>query len=624
MIFSELYVKFKRVLNLTTNTVSIRVSKYQLLSILLLLVHSNTWAENFAKADGFNKLDCSKQASKTDIEIGLGIVISECRELEQFYHRINPSNTTTTLSYSVKNGHVTSIGGSRSSSSDLSSLGGTLSALNLPYIEEIDLAYSGLQGSIPNFNLPKLKRLVLTSNKLTGQIPDFNLPELTELVLDENQLTGELPNFTRMPNLKIINTQHGNQLTGKIPDFSNSPKLETIRLGSLPSREEAISGKYIPSFEGSRIPDFKLPNLKELSITALAWTGNLPNFGLPNLERLSIDTGNSYRNLPSNGNIPNFNQLPNLKVLVISGGFDGSIPNFDKLPLLQWFSLSGGELTGSIPNFDKTPNLQHLLIGGYPDSHITGTIPSFDSLTNLQYLSLSQLDITGNIPTFDKLVNLTELRLDYNQLTGKIPAFDKLRSLQNLYLNNNQLTGSVPDFNLPALKLVDLSWNLLGGALPNFKSLNLSNLSRFTIAYNCGFTPYDTAQTTTLNTKDPHWKDISASCGTSSSTQCATFNASRVPQLSVPCVNVSGTLYQAGLNRANTPSNVYKFNLDTATLKPLSNVVATPQCAVFPLPNTSKRLRLNCLMVDNIKYSADLDLTNAPNVVQFDLVSITK
>jgi len=99
--------------------------------------------------------------------------------------------------------------------------------------------------------------------------------------------------------------------------------------------------------------------------------------------------------------------------------------------------------------------------------------------------------------------------------------------------------------------------------------------------------------------------------------QCATFTP---PAVNIPCVNVGGTVYKAGMNLiSNTPT--MRFEVDMSNLQ-ASNLIPNEQCAVFPAPNTLDHLRINCLDLGD-KYWVDLKLVNA-NPIQFDLVSYAK
>jgi len=270
-------------------------------------------------------------------------------------------------------------------------------------------------------------------------------------------------------------------------------------------------------------------------------------------------------------------------------------------------SIYGNNLVGTIPNL----NLPNLTILNISLNQLSGSIPDFTQLPNLTKLSLVLNQLSGSIPNFN-LPNLTFLSLGANRLSGSIPNFTNLPNLQTLSLSSNQLSESIPNFNFPNLTSLDLSSNQLSGIIPNFTSFNLVNLQYAHFYNNCGLTAYDAAQETVLNAKDSRWKERNPNCGVVS--QCATFTP---PAVNIPCVNVGGTVYKAGMNLiSNTPT--MRFEVGMSNLQP-SNLIPTEQCAVFPAPNTLDHLRINCLDLGD-KYWVDLKLVDNSNPIQFDLV----
>lgn len=306
-------------------------------------------------------------------------------------------------------------------------------------------------------------------------------------------------------------------------------------------------------------------HVRSILLTNNNLVGTLPDLNLPNLESLVIGTPLTLLHQNQLGNIPNFTNLPSLKKLHIhNSNLTGTIPDFENLPNLQELKLYLNQLSGSIPDFNNLPNLQYLLLDS---NQLSGSIPNFTNLPNLQYLSLSSNKLSGSIPNFNALPNLTRLHLAKNQLSGTVP--------------------------------------------------NLSNLSNLEISLyeNCGLTAYDAAQETVLNGKDSRWKERNSNCGVVS--QCATFTP---PAVNIPCVNVGGTVYKAGMNLIATLPTM-RFEVDMSSLQP-SNLIPNEQCAVFPAPNTLDHLRINCLDLGD-KYWVDLKLVNA-NPIQFDLVNYAK
>ncbi len=89
-------------------------------------------------------------------------------------------------------------------------------------------------------------------------------------------------------------------------------------------------------------------------------------------------------------------------------------------------------------------------------------------------IALNANNLSGSLTNL-ALPNLTQLNLSYNQLSGAIPDFSNLPNLTLLYLYKNQLTGGIPDFsNLPNLEMLHLMFNQLTGEIPDFS--NLPNL----------------------------------------------------------------------------------------------------------------------------------------------------
>ena len=100
-----------------------------------------------------------------------------------------------------------------------------------------------------------------------------------------------------------------------------------------------------------------------------------------------------------------------------------------------------------------------------------------------------------------------------------------------------------------------------------------------------------------------------------SESQCAVYNPVAVPQVSIPCVDVSGTMYSAGLNIVPAPG--LRFAVDMNALQVI-DAVPSADCAAYPF-GSQNRLRLNCVDVGGIQLWAELELTPNPAAVEFDL-----
>ena len=89
----------------------------------------------------------------------------------------------------------------------------------------------------------------------------------------------------------------------------------------------------------------------------------------------------------------------------------GEIPNLN-LPNLEILNLNSNQLTGEIPNFNNLINLKHLVLY---NNQLTGEIPNFN-LPSLLDLWLNNNQLTGNIPNFSNLFNLRLLALHNKKL----------------------------------------------------------------------------------------------------------------------------------------------------------------------------------------------------------------
>jgi Leucine-rich repeat (LRR) protein len=75
-------------------------------------------------------------------------------------------------------------------------LNGTLSALDLPFLENLTLSTNHISGALPSWNLPLLVRLDVSRNYLQGAVPSMQLPRLEYLNLEANNgLLGTLPDL---------------------------------------------------------------------------------------------------------------------------------------------------------------------------------------------------------------------------------------------------------------------------------------------------------------------------------------------------------------------------------------------------------------------------------------------
>ncbi|XP_073135690.1 uncharacterized protein [Henckelia pumila] len=199
----------------------------------------------------------------------------------------------------------------------------------------------------------------------------------------------------------------------------------------------------------------------------------------------------------------------NLKdVYLIRGNISEALGN---LVALSYLDLSGQELEGRIPY--ALGNLTFLSHLDLSNNRLEGGIPdSLGNLIHLSHLDLSQNKLEDGIPhTFGNLRSLSHLymslyngryRREYGMITPEawgnpetlsrlkgswIPeaALGNLTSLVHVDLSFNSLGGRIPDVlgNLTFLVHVDLSGNNLQGRIPDSLG-NLRSLSNLSLSYN--------------------------------------------------------------------------------------------------------------------------------------------
>ncbi|XP_021736803.1 probable LRR receptor-like serine/threonine-protein kinase At4g20940 [Chenopodium quinoa] len=170
----------------------------------------------------------------------------------------------------------------------------------------------------------------------------------------------------------------------------------------------------------------------------------------------------------------------------ISGNIPSNIGSFDKL---QYLDISNNLFAGSLPSgIGSLASLQNLTCSG---NNISGPIPdSISGLTSLESLDLSRNSLSGPLPaSLTKLGSLVYLNLSDNEFQKKIPKeFELLSSLEVLDLHGNMLDGDLDyEFLLFSSAMhVDLSNNqlensgskkekFLAGVSESVKYLNLSH-----------------------------------------------------------------------------------------------------------------------------------------------------
>ncbi|KAJ7521935.1 hypothetical protein O6H91_19G075900 [Diphasiastrum complanatum] len=259
----------------------------------------------------------------------------------------------------------------------------------------------------------------------------------------------------------------------------------------------------------SSIPKHR--RVTHLALDGSGYTGTLSPF-IGNLSfLLSLDlSGNAFEGfIPET--VGKLNML--VRMDLSYNNFSGIIPqSIGRLSNLTYLSLSNNALQGSISaTLNELFNLSELILH---NNNLSGSIPPLGALQQLSTLDASNNGLTGQFPS-GLPPSLMQLSLRGNRLGGSLPA--SLSSippeLMVLDLSNNNMTGTVAAslFQLPALQqlnlsrnqftaivvaddvmsngieshlvAVDMSYNRISGALPNFFG-SMGKLSALSLRYN--------------------------------------------------------------------------------------------------------------------------------------------
>ncbi|XP_044489625.1 receptor protein kinase TMK1-like [Mangifera indica] len=219
-----------------------------------------------------------------------------------------------------------------------------------------------------------------------------------------------------------------------------------------------------------------LSNLKSLIILEVMnnqLSGSIPSLaGLSSLQRVLFNN-NSFSYIPPDF----FTGLTSLQNIYLdSNPFQSwEIPaSLTNATTLQTFSANGANISGTIPEFlggSVFPGLINLHLAF---NNLHGQLPESFAGSAIQTLWLNgqngDTKLNGSVSILQNMTALTQVWLQGNQFTGPLPDLSGLTGLNDFSLRDNQLTGIVPSslVNLPGLKKVNLSNNLLQGPTPKF------------------------------------------------------------------------------------------------------------------------------------------------------------
>ncbi|KAJ9174624.1 hypothetical protein P3X46_013251 [Hevea brasiliensis] len=380
------------------------------------------------------------------------------------------------------------------------------SLLGLPYLSYLDLSLIDFNRMpIPEFigSLSNLKYLNLSNANFKGIVPDHlgNLSSLQSLDLSGNSFSLKANNLDWLSGLSSLEVL---DLGGV--DLSNAvnwlhainllPSLNELSFFScqLPNLQQSLSFVNFTSLKvldlsynsfHSTIPKCLIESshtLHYLNLTRCQLQGSIPD-AFVNFTSLTV-LDFSYNNLQ--GSIPHyFGNMTSLVVLDLTfNSLEGSIPptlgliqeqqRIKHSPLRELY-LSYNKLNGSLEKI--LPQFSELVVLEVASNSLQGFITE----VHLQnFSSLRVLDLSGNQLILNMSSNWTPafqlqtLGLNSCKLGPRFPQWlQKQTKIVNIDLSNSSISDTVPDWFWdlsPAMQILDLSFNRLGGELPDLSS----------------------------------------------------------------------------------------------------------------------------------------------------------
>ncbi|KAG2592512.1 hypothetical protein PVAP13_5NG556700 [Panicum virgatum] len=336
------------------------------------------------------------------------------------------------------------------------------SITNLHNLVTLDLSSCLFYGALPSFaQWTMIQEIDLSNNNFVGSLPSDGygaLHNLTRINLSNNSLSGEIPvKLFSHPCLLELDLTHNN-FTGHLLLHPNaSSRLQHLFLG-----ENNLQGQ---------IPELlsKLSGLTKLDLSSNNLTGTMDLSLLKNLTNLSIlQLSRNRLSVLEKGDARSYVGYPNIVSLGLASCNLTKLPAFLMyLNEVERLDLSENSIAGPIPDWIWKAgandfyyvNLSHNLF-----TSIQGNILAPAYL----YLDLHSNMIEGSLP--NPPLNISFMDCSSNHFTHWIPTkfLSRLTYAYFLSLSNNMLTGEVPPMicNASNLKVLDLSFNSLGGLIP--------------------------------------------------------------------------------------------------------------------------------------------------------------
>ncbi len=400
----------------------------------------------------------------------------------------------------------------------------------LEELVEINFRYNSISGAIPNelYDLTNLQKINFSSNDLSGTISDSigNLTQLTRFEFWSNQLSGNIPesigNLTKLNVLDI----GSNQLTGTLPNTMGN----LMALAYLFLENNRIEGSIPQQFTN-------LNNIKTISLHTNLFTHVEGGINFSNNPTINVSNNNL--------NFEDLEKLDNSTIGTLNYANQTTVYNTAKqqsgLPgLKDTLAIVGATAAGNQFQWYK----DDVAIAGATDSlYVINSVQTSDTgeytvkVTNSIYNGIT---IYREPITYDAICDdRCALMALYNSTDG--PNWkDNLNWTTNKPLD--QWFGITTNANGRVSK-IELSWNLLNGALPMEIGL-LDELTELDCRYNAisGTIPNELYNLTNLQKINFSSNDLS---GTISS---RIENLSELTRIEFWSNNLSGSIPESIVN----------------------------------------------------------------------------
>ncbi|GKA34518.1 kinase RLK-Pelle-LRR-XI-1 family protein, partial [Tanacetum coccineum] len=298
-----------------------------------------------------------------------------------------------------------------------------------------------------------------------GSLDFASFPNLEKLSIYNCKLKGSISEqiglLSNLTHLLLYNN-HLTELNLSHNNFNVFIPSQLVRLKNLVTvdfSQNQLMGS-IPSYLDSMA---NLTNLTDLSFRGNLLTGKLPVWltNLTQLINLDLSQNNFTDLIP-----PSFGSMVNLNVLDLSdNNLDGPIPSsFGNLSQLQILNLAMNCIDSPIPlDIVYLMNLRHLDLH---HNRLGGLIhPELEKLSRLYYLDLSSNQLSGNISLANPCL-LSNLNLSKNLMMGAVTSVRDCRYLEYLDISGNRFVGEALNHcDFPELLLLNQSQNHLTGEM---------------------------------------------------------------------------------------------------------------------------------------------------------------